>query len=103
MNALISGKDGGAKKGFSPTERELLPELYKSMRVEVQRDRMPALTHETGLLSSRGTTKWGSSSTTPCSSLAKELKSLRDRFRAQASGDRTSAKATNRNLATPGC
>lgn len=38
--ALISGKDGGAKKGFTPTERELLPELYKSMRVEVQRDRI---------------------------------------------------------------
>jgi hypothetical protein len=38
--ALISGKDGGAKKGFSPNERELLPEGYNSMRVEVQRDRI---------------------------------------------------------------
>lgn len=38
--ALISGKDSGAKKGFSPTERELLPELYNSMRIEVQRDRI---------------------------------------------------------------
>jgi hypothetical protein len=40
--ALISGKDGGAKKGFAPNERQLLPKLYSSMRVEVQRDRIVA-------------------------------------------------------------
>lgn len=38
--ALISGKDGGAKKGFSPHERDLLPPSYDGMRVEVQRDRI---------------------------------------------------------------
>ena len=38
--ALISGKGGGAKKGFSPNERQLLPKVYDGMRVEVQRDRI---------------------------------------------------------------
>jgi hypothetical protein len=38
--ALISGKDGAAKKGFAPTERHLLPAVYDGMRIEVQRDRI---------------------------------------------------------------
>jgi hypothetical protein len=38
--ALISGKDGAAKKGFSPGDEHLLPPAYQSMRIEVQRDRL---------------------------------------------------------------
>jgi hypothetical protein len=38
--ALISGKDGAAKKGFAPNERHLLPGVYNGMRVEVQNDRI---------------------------------------------------------------
>lgn len=38
--ALISGKDGAAKKGFAPNERHLLPPAYVGMRIEVQRDRI---------------------------------------------------------------
>ncbi len=38
--ALISGKEGAAKKGFAPGEENLLPPVYKGMRTEVQRARL---------------------------------------------------------------
>ena len=38
--ALISGKDGAAKKGFAPNERHLLQAVYDGMRVEVQNERI---------------------------------------------------------------
>ena len=38
--ALISGKGGGKKALYSPGEEDQLPEVYKGMRVEVQRDRI---------------------------------------------------------------
>ena len=38
--ALISGKDGAAKKGFAPNERHLLPQAYDGMRIELQNERI---------------------------------------------------------------
>lgn len=38
--ALISGKGGGKKALYSPGEEDQLPEVYKGMRTEVQRDRI---------------------------------------------------------------
>jgi hypothetical protein len=38
--ALISGKNGSRKAGYMPGEQHLLPPVYKSMRLAVQRDRI---------------------------------------------------------------
>lgn len=38
--AIISGKDGRPRLGFSPGEEGLLPEVYRHMRIEVHRDRL---------------------------------------------------------------
>jgi hypothetical protein len=38
--AIISGKDGAARKGFARGEESLLPDVYRDMEIEVQRDRI---------------------------------------------------------------